>query len=98
MKTAIVTGGSRGIGRAIALELSAAGHRVVVSYRQDDARAEETVGEIRAKGGEAAAIAADVTKREEVRTLGDRVAAEVGGGRILVHNGRVVQNARFPFH
>src|SRR5206468_1838735 len=78
MKTALVTGGSRGIGRAIALELSAAGHRVVVSYRQDDARAEETVGEIRAKGGEAAAIAADVTKREEVRTLGDRVSAEFG--------------------
>ena len=97
MKTALVTGGSRGIGRAIALELSAAGHRVVVSYRQDDARAEETVGEIRAKGGEAAAIAADVTKKEEVRALGDRVSAEFGGADILVNNAGVIKDALFPF-
>jgi len=97
MKTALVTGGSRGIGRAIALELAAAGHRVVVSYRQDAARADETVEEIRASGGEAVAIAADVTKAAEVRTLGDRISSEFGGADVLVNNAGVIKDALFPF-
>jgi len=97
MKTALVTGGSRGIGRAIALELAAAGHRVVVSYRQDEASAEETVARIRAAGGEAAAIGADVTKAAEVRALGERVASEFGGADILVNNAGVIKDALFPF-
>ena len=97
MKTALVTGGSRGIGRAIALELAAAGHRVVVSYRQDAARADATVEEIRASGGEAVAIAADVTKAAEVRTLGDRISSEFGGADVLVNNAGVIKDALFPF-
>ena len=97
MKTSLVTGGSRGIGRAIALELAAAGHRVVVSYRQDEASAEETVARIRAAGGEAAAIGADVTKAAEVRALGERVASEFGGADILVNNAGVIKDALFPF-
>ena len=97
MKTALVTGGSRGIGRAIALELAAAGHRVVVSYRQDEARAARTVEELRARGGEAVAIAADVTKAAEVRSLGDRIASEFGGADILVNNAGVIKDALFPF-
>jgi len=96
MKTALVTGGSRGIGRAIALELAAAGHRVVVSYRQDAARADATVEEIRASGGEAVAIAADVTKAAEVRTLGDRISSEFGGADVLVNNAGVIKDALFP--
>ena len=97
MKTALVTGGSRGIGRAIALELAAAGHRVVVSYRQDEASAEETVARIRSAGGEAVAIGADVTKKEEVRALGERVSAEFGGADVLVNNAGVIKDALFPF-
>jgi 3-oxoacyl-[acyl-carrier protein] reductase len=97
MKTALVTGGSRGIGRAIALELAATGNRVVVSYRQDEASAEETVARIRAAGGEAAAIGADVTKAAEVRALGERVASEFGGADILVNNAGVIKDALFPF-
>jgi 3-oxoacyl-[acyl-carrier protein] reductase len=97
MKTALVTGGSRGIGRAIALELAAAGNRVVVSYRQDEASAAETVAQIRAEGGEAAAIGADVTKAAEVRALGERVASEFGGADILVNNAGVIKDALFPF-
>ena len=61
MRTALVTGGSRGIGRAIAFEMAASGHRIVIAYRQDAARADETVGELRSKGAEAVAIAADIT-------------------------------------
>ena len=97
MKTALVTGGSRGIGRAISLELAAAGHRVVVSYRQDAARAEETVAQIRAAGGEAAAIGADVTNAAEVRALGERVSSEFGGADVLVNNAGVIKDALFPF-
>ena len=97
MKTALVTGGSRGIGRAIALELASTGHRVVLSYRQDAPRAEATAGEIRARGGEALAIAADVTKGAEVRALGDRISAELGGVDVLVNNAGVIKDALFPF-
>jgi 3-oxoacyl-[acyl-carrier protein] reductase len=97
MKTALVTGGSRGIGRAIALELASTGHRIVLSYRQDAGRAETTADEIRATGGEAAAIAADVTKTAEVRALADRVSSEFGGADVLVNNAGVIRDALFPF-
>jgi len=97
MKTALVTGGSRGIGRAIALELAAAGHRVVVSYRQDEASAEETVAQIRAAGGEATAIGADVTNAAQVRALGERISSEFGGADVLVNNAGVIKDALFPF-
>ncbi len=97
MKTALVTGGSRGIGRAIALELAAAGHRVVVSYRQDEGSADATVAQIRSAGGEAVAIGADVTKSVEVRALGERVSSEFGGADILINNAGVIKDALFPF-
>ena len=97
MRTALVTGGTRGIGRAIALELASSGHRLVLSYRQDSARAEQTVAAIRALGGEAVAIAADVTKAADVRALGDRVGSEFGGADVLVNNAGVIKDALFPF-
>ena len=97
MKTALVTGGSRGIGRAIAAELAAAGHRIVVCYRQDEERAARAVEELRASGAEAVAIAADVTKAAEVKSLGERISAEFGGVDILVNNAGVIKDALFPF-
>jgi 3-oxoacyl-[acyl-carrier protein] reductase len=97
MKTALVTGGSRGIGRAISHELASAGHRIVLSYRQDIARAEATVAEIHDRGGEAIAIAADVTKAAEVRALGERLSSEFGGADVLVNNAGVIKDALFPF-
>jgi acetoacetyl-CoA reductase len=68
-QTAIVTGASRGIGRAIALELAAAGANVVVNYLSNKEQAEAVVRAIIEKGGIALAHAADVTKRDEVRAL-----------------------------
>ena len=97
MRTALVTGGSRGIGRAIAFELAASGHRIVIAYRQDAARADETVGELRSTGAEAVGIAADVTKAAEVRALSDRVSSEFGGVDVLVNNAGVIRDALFPF-
>jgi 3-oxoacyl-[acyl-carrier protein] reductase len=95
-KTAVVTGGSRGIGRAISRELSAAGARIVLTCRQDIARAEETAAEIRAAGGEAHALAADVRDAAAVRSLADRVD-ELGGADILVNNAGVIKDALLPF-
>jgi 3-oxoacyl-[acyl-carrier protein] reductase len=96
MKTALVTGGSRGIGRAIAFELAASGHRLVIAYRQDATRADQTVEDLRSKGAEAVAIAADVTKAAEVRALSDRVSSEFGGVDVLVNNAGVIKDALFP--
>ena len=96
-KTAVVTGGSRGIGRAISLELASSGARVVLTCQKDLARAEQTAEEIRRVGGEALALAADVLKPEEVKALADRVSADFGGTEILVNNAGVIKDALFPF-
>ena len=75
-KVALVTGGSRGIGRAVALELARAGARVAINYRRDEAAANSLVKEIRASGGEAMALAGDVADPTEARQLvHDAVAA-----------------------
>jgi len=85
-KTALVTGGSRGIGRAAAEILAAAGARVAVNYRSDDAAAEEFVRKIRSAGGEALALAGDVGNPEEARQLVRDVVAAWGRLDILVNN------------
>jgi 3-oxoacyl-[acyl-carrier protein] reductase len=97
MRTAVVTGGSRGIGRAISLELASAGNRIVLTCRQDLARAEATAEEIRRAGGEAVPLAMDVRRLDEVRALADRVSMDFGGAEILVNNAGVIKDAVFPF-
>jgi len=97
MRTAVVTGGSRGIGRAISLELAAGGARIVLTCRRDLARAQETAAEIAARGGEAHAVRADVTKLEEVKALAERVAKDFAGADILVNNAGVIKDSLFPF-
>lgn len=96
-RTAVVTGGSRGIGRAISLELASSGARVVLTCQKDLARAEQTAEEIRRAGGEALALSADVLKAEEVKALAERVSADFGGAEILVNNAGVIKDALFPF-
>jgi 3-oxoacyl-[acyl-carrier protein] reductase len=97
MKTAIITGGSRGIGRAISLELAAAGHRIVITCQKDLDRAEATAEEIRLQGGEAHAYVADVRDAAAVKALGDRVTKDFGGAEILVNNAGIIKDALFPF-
>ena len=97
MKTAVVTGGSRGIGKAISLELASGGARIVLTCLRDLARAEETAAEIRRGGGEAVALQVDVRKTEDVAALADRVSADFGGTDILVNNAGVIKDAMFPF-
>jgi 3-oxoacyl-[acyl-carrier protein] reductase len=96
-RTALVTGSSRGIGRAIALELAASGHRVVVTCLKETSRAEEVAEQIRAGGGEALAVGADVTKNEQVRELADRVEKEFGGVDVLVNNAGIIKDSLFAF-
>ena len=97
MKTAIVTGGSRGIGRAISHELSGAGNRVVITCRKDLARAEQTAEEIRRSGGEAHAMMADVLDPAAIKSVAERVARDFGGADILVNNAGIIKDALFPF-
>src|SRR5262245_43408047 len=68
-RTALVTGGSRGIGRAVADLLARAGARVAVNYVRDEAAANAAVREIRSAGGEAMALAGDVSQPEHARQL-----------------------------
>jgi 3-oxoacyl-[acyl-carrier protein] reductase len=88
-RVAIVTGASRGIGRAIAESLAGAGAAVVVNHRASEAQAAETVTAIAARGGRAAAIAADLAVVADARKLVDRTIEQFGRLDILVNNAGV---------
>jgi 3-oxoacyl-[acyl-carrier protein] reductase len=83
---ALVTGASRGIGRAIALELSAAGVTVAVNYFQRREDAEAVVSAIKDKGGRALAFQADVSERAAVDAMFDAIDAQLGRLDMLVNN------------
>jgi 3-oxoacyl-[acyl-carrier protein] reductase len=85
-RVAIVTGSSRGIGRGIALRLAKEGAKVVVNYRGSEAAAAEVVGQIKADGGEAIAVQADVSQVAEAQTLIDAAKKTYGKIDILVNN------------
>ena len=91
-KTAVVTGGSRGIGRAICLELARRGANVVFSYAGNAAAAEKTLEELRALGVEARAVQGDVTDPAAAKTLIDTAVKELGGIHILVNNAGITRD------
>jgi NAD(P)-dependent dehydrogenase (short-subunit alcohol dehydrogenase family) len=84
-RTAVVTGGSRGLGRAIAIALAGAGARIALTAR-DRHKLEETAATVRAAGAEAATFAADVTDEAQVARLAADVSARFGQVHILVNN------------
>jgi len=89
-KAALVTGGSRGIGRAIALKLAQDGAAVAVNYASQADEARKTVVEIQAAGGQAVAIQADVGRVSEVVRMFDETIAAFGKLDILVNNAGIM--------
>ena len=85
-RVALVTGGSRGLGRAIALGLAELGCAVAVNYRADTAAADATLAELANRGVRAQVFCADVSHEDEVRGLVTAVEAELGAIDILVNN------------
>lgn len=88
-KTALVTGGSRGIGRATALALAQAGVQVNISYSSNEAAAQETVAMVEAAGGRCFATKFDVADAEANREAVEKIVKEQGGLHILVANAGV---------
>lgn len=85
-KVAIVTGASRGIGRAIAERLGRSGASVIVNYAGNADKAQEVVSQIKSDGGQAIAVQADVSQVDEVRHLFDETFAHFGRLDILINN------------
>src|SRR5438105_445390 len=91
-RTALVTGGSRGIGRAICLRLAADGARIAVNYQSNEAAARQTAERIRQAGGQAVLVQGDVADPAQVAAFVGRVREALGPVDLLVNNAAVVEN------
>ena len=91
----LVTGAARRVGRAIALELAGRGANVVVHYHSSAAEAARTVNELEARGVQALALAADLSRADEIAALATEVEARTGGLSVLVNNASNYLRARF---
>jgi len=93
-KVALVTGGSKGIGAEIARQLAAEGAKVIVNYASSRNGADKVVADIEAAGGQAVAVAADVTSQAEVEALVNAAIDNFGRLDIVVNNAGIYQFAR----
>jgi NAD(P)-dependent dehydrogenase (short-subunit alcohol dehydrogenase family) len=94
-KHALVTGGSRGIGRGIALKLAAEEARVAVHYYQNEAAAKDTLDRVRKHGGDGLLVQADVSRPDEVRRMFAEVKTRFGSLDVFVAKARP-ELATFP--
>ena len=91
-KTALVTGASRGLGRAIALKLAEEGAHVALNYRSGEAEAQRVADEIASRGGTALLLRADVSKKEEARAMVAKVIDKWGHLDILINNAGITRD------
>jgi len=91
-KVVLVTGGSRGIGRAIAEHFGGQGHRVVINYASNEAAAAEAAAAVAAAGGEAMTIATDVGDAEAVAAMYQQIGDSFGPVEILVNNAGITRD------
>jgi 3-oxoacyl-[acyl-carrier protein] reductase len=91
-QVALVTGASRGIGRAIAIELAAVGAEVVVNYARSEEAAQEVVGAIEKAGGRAWAHRADVAQESEVEAMVQEIMTRAGRIDVLVNNAGITRD------
>lgn len=92
-RVALVTGSSRGIGRAIALQLAGQGMRIAVNYVRDADAAAEVVQRVEAAGSQAVALQGDVTKAEDVERLFSQAAEAFGPVEVLVNNAGIIKDS-----
>ena len=94
-KTALVTGSSRGLGKAIALEFAAKGAKVAINYRASEGEANEVVKEIKAMGGEVLLVRANIGDAVQVKNLIDSITQKWGQLDILVNNAGITSQEKF---
>ena len=92
-RVALITGGSRGIGRAIALRLAGDGNKIAVNYKTNEEAAKWVVDAVEAMGGEAMAVGADVTQGPEIEAMVKKVEDAWGGVDILVNNAGIIHDS-----
>lgn len=92
-RVALITGGSRGIGRAIALQLASQGMRIAVNYVRDAGAAAEVVQRVEEAGSQAVALQGDVTKAEDVERLFVQTAEAFGPVEVLVNNAGIIRDS-----
>lgn len=92
-KSAIVTGGARGVGRAVALAFAREGANVAINYTKSDEAAKAVVAEMEAMGRKGLAFKVDVAVRSDVKAMVDEVIAKFGGVDILVNNAGITKPA-----
>ncbi|MDP2931054.1 MAG: 3-oxoacyl-[acyl-carrier-protein] reductase [Chloroflexota bacterium] len=95
-KVALVTGASRGLGRAIALKLAALGVKVAINYLNNDKEANKVAGQIAAAGGEAMLVKASVADSPAVKAMTRQIVAKWGKIDILVNNAGIVRDNLLP--
>src|SRR5689334_15787902 len=95
-KTALVTGASRGIGRAIAVELAREGAKVAVNYQTNEAKAREVADEIKKLGGTCLLVKANLADAREARGMVRHVAEEFTHLDILVNNAGITRDNLLP--
>ena len=92
MKNVLVTGAAKRLGRAIALDLAAAGWNVAIHYNRSREDADSAAQAVRAFGGEAAALKSDLSKESETATLVERAVAEIGPLTALINSASLFEN------